>query len=228
MVSHLGGACAVLGVEAPGADGGETPLEDIHALAQHQIRAIRSVQPAGPYRILGYSIGGILGVEMARRLMAEGHTVEFLGAVEAGLPLKFAEEQTRLKKYAGFVRSRDARGMVEEFVGSLRQRKEKTAIAATERGTMAANHRRVAEAMARAFHTYDLQPLNVPLVLFFGDDTDEEVARSLTDRWAQVATAGVSMREVGGSHDNDEVLREPHAKILALAVDAELDRCDQL
>jgi thioesterase domain-containing protein/acyl carrier protein len=227
MISHLGGSFAIYGVEAPGADGAEAPLEDIQALAEHQIQAIRTVQPEGPYRILGYSVGGILGMEMARRLMAGGQTVEFLAAVEAGLPAESQEDLTRMEKYARYLKRRDLGGMAQELVSSMQRRRHKAVVAAAERGTLAANHRRVAEAMARAFHTYSPTPLDIPLHLFFGDETELDVANDLSERWAQLATGGVSMRIVGGSHDNDDVLREPHAKILALAVQSELDKIDR-
>src|SRR5262249_20750911 len=42
-------------LQAPGLDGSETPLETVDAFAQFYLRAVREVQPKGPYRLGGYS-----------------------------------------------------------------------------------------------------------------------------------------------------------------------------
>jgi thioesterase domain-containing protein len=47
------------------------------------IAAIRRVQPAGPYRLGGYSFGALLALEMAQQLRASGETVESLFLIEA-------------------------------------------------------------------------------------------------------------------------------------------------
>ncbi len=68
-----------------GLDGAEPPLTDINAIVEDQTGLLRSVQPRGPYRLLGYSWGGVVALEMARRLKAEGETIAFLGAIEPEL-----------------------------------------------------------------------------------------------------------------------------------------------
>uniref|UniRef100_UPI003EB98DD7 alpha/beta fold hydrolase n=1 Tax=Arhodomonas sp. AD133 TaxID=3415009 RepID=UPI003EB98DD7 len=47
---------------------------------------IRSVQPDGPYHLLGWSLGGSLAALVAAKLEAEGQTVQFLGLVDAFVP----------------------------------------------------------------------------------------------------------------------------------------------
>ncbi|WP_246318871.1 thioesterase domain-containing protein [Peteryoungia desertarenae] len=49
------------------------------------IAAIRSRQSKGPYRLLGYSFGGICALELARTLVAEGECVEFLAMLDTPL-----------------------------------------------------------------------------------------------------------------------------------------------
>jgi hypothetical protein len=48
---------------------------------------IRHVCPAGPYRLGGWSFGGVLAFEVARQLVAEGSAVEFVGMLDAN-PLR--------------------------------------------------------------------------------------------------------------------------------------------
>lgn len=68
-----------------GLDGAEPPLSTMDAIALDQIALLRKVQPHGPYRILGYSWGGLVGLEMARRLQAENEQIAFVGLIEPEL-----------------------------------------------------------------------------------------------------------------------------------------------
>ena len=62
----------IIGVLAKGADGNEPPLDSIEDMAALYVKAIRTHQPHGPYLLGGYSGGGMIALEMARVLAAEG------------------------------------------------------------------------------------------------------------------------------------------------------------
>jgi thioesterase domain-containing protein len=44
-------------------------------MAAHYVAEIRTVQPTGPYRLAGWSLGGVIVIEMARQLRAVGERV---------------------------------------------------------------------------------------------------------------------------------------------------------
>lgn len=46
------------------------------------VAAIKAIQPAGPYRLLGYSFGGVLALEIARALESRGDEVAFCGLID--------------------------------------------------------------------------------------------------------------------------------------------------
>jgi thioesterase domain-containing protein len=69
-----------------GADGTEPPFRDLNAIVADHIEVIRSVQPHGPYHLLGYSYGGDVALAVARRLGEEGERAGFLGLIEASVP----------------------------------------------------------------------------------------------------------------------------------------------
>ncbi len=52
--------------------------DSIEDMAQHCLRAMRSVQPHGPYRIGGLCAGGLIAFEMAVQLEADGQDVDLL------------------------------------------------------------------------------------------------------------------------------------------------------
>src|ERR1700722_6756976 len=68
----------VFAIEAGGVDGNGEPDNDIETLAQHYIGRIWSLQPNGPYFLLGHSFGRMVVSEMAQRLLAIGERIACL------------------------------------------------------------------------------------------------------------------------------------------------------
>jgi thioesterase domain-containing protein len=52
-------------------------------LGARLVRSIRRIQGAGPYRVAGWSFGGILAYEIARQLIEDHETVDFVGLLDA-------------------------------------------------------------------------------------------------------------------------------------------------
>jgi thioesterase domain-containing protein len=73
-------------MQQQGLSGDAPPHTTIDAMAHFQLAAIKAVQPTGPYNLLGYSLGGIVVLEVARMLCARGEDVAFIGMIEPGLP----------------------------------------------------------------------------------------------------------------------------------------------
>ena len=57
-------------------------------LAGAQLAAMRKIQPHGPYRLAGYSFGGLMAYEAAQQLRREGQEVELLFLVDPMAPGK--------------------------------------------------------------------------------------------------------------------------------------------
>lgn len=68
---------------APPGDGPDQPPAQVEQMAQLVLAGIRGVQPAGPYRLGGYSFGGLVALEVARQLRASGDDVEALFLIDA-------------------------------------------------------------------------------------------------------------------------------------------------
>lgn len=63
------------GVQARGWMSDRPPIVGIHAMADHYAGIIGAVQHEGPYDLGGYSLGGVLAYEVARRLQGRGEPV---------------------------------------------------------------------------------------------------------------------------------------------------------
>ena len=81
---------AVIGIQARGLDGQEPPHATVEAMAADYLREVKARQPAGPYHVCGYSFGGVVAFEMARRLWESGDEVALVGLFDATMsPLKW-------------------------------------------------------------------------------------------------------------------------------------------
>ncbi|RKI64410.1 amino acid adenylation domain-containing protein [Corallococcus sp. AB049A] len=82
LAKQLGPEQPFYGLQSQGLDGGRPPLDSVEAMAALYVAAVRTVQPHGPYRLGGWSMGGVVAFEMARQLQARGETVEFVALID--------------------------------------------------------------------------------------------------------------------------------------------------
>ncbi len=77
----------IYGLRAAGLEPGEDARADsIEALAARYLRQVLNVQQSGPYRLCGWSLGGVIAFEMARQLEEAGEQVSFLGLIDSYTP----------------------------------------------------------------------------------------------------------------------------------------------
>ena len=81
-------------------------LDSVEAKAQRYADLVRELQPHGPYRLGGWSFGGCLAYETARRLTELGEPVEFVALIDTILPLPAPDgatsEQLVLRRFDRF------------------------------------------------------------------------------------------------------------------------------
>lgn len=73
---------AVIGLQAPGLTRHDSPLSSVDEMADRYLAAVKARQPTGPYHLCGYSFGGLVAFEMARRLAGAGAAVGLLGLLD--------------------------------------------------------------------------------------------------------------------------------------------------
>ncbi|HEX6913336.1 MAG TPA: thioesterase domain-containing protein, partial [Longimicrobium sp.] len=85
LARHLCGPAALCPLS--GWSGPQSGLRTVEGIALRLARRILAVQPAGPYRLAGWALGGILAYEVAGLLLGRDQSVEFLGWIHpAGQP----------------------------------------------------------------------------------------------------------------------------------------------
>ncbi|WP_016908089.1 non-ribosomal peptide synthetase [Streptomyces xiaopingdaonensis] len=90
LASRLGPDQPVHGLQAPGLLDSSPLPSSLDEQAAAYVEHLRSVQPHGPYRLLGWSVGGVLAHTVATLLQDEGEEVGLLALLDA-----FPAEQWR-------------------------------------------------------------------------------------------------------------------------------------
>ncbi|HEX2189661.1 MAG TPA: amino acid adenylation domain-containing protein, partial [Longimicrobiaceae bacterium] len=77
----------VYALQARGLAPGERPDATVEEMAARHLEAVRAARPRGPYLLAGWSVGGTVAFEMARRLCAAGEEVSLLALIDSWAPL---------------------------------------------------------------------------------------------------------------------------------------------
>jgi acetoacetyl-CoA synthetase len=120
---------SVYAIEARGVDGISKPDQEIETLVRHYIDRIRTVQPHGPYFLLGHSFGGMVAFEIAQRMLGMRERVACLILLDTLVPkrlwpLRFilANLGSRLYDHLERIRSGSVTDSVNYYTRRLRLR----------------------------------------------------------------------------------------------------------
>lgn len=76
----------------------------IEIMADRSCSAIRTLQPHGPYHLVGYSFGGLVAIEVARLLRESGERIALLGLIDTLFDPRFWPTHIFLRSQARLIR----------------------------------------------------------------------------------------------------------------------------
>jgi len=85
LIPHIGVDVPLYGLQSPMLIGEAAP-PSVAGLADRYIAHIRTLQPRGPYRLMGWSFGGLVAHQIATSLEAQGETVAHVVLLDSHLP----------------------------------------------------------------------------------------------------------------------------------------------
>lgn len=115
LAEELGSQQPVYGLEPPGLDGVSARIDDLQELARYYVAQIKTVQPHGPYRLCGHSVGGKIAFEMSQIILAAGEEVEFLGILDACAPSALLENPRQHYQLGDWIL--EVVSVIEDFAG---------------------------------------------------------------------------------------------------------------
>ncbi len=86
VAKYMGREYSIYGLQSQGLDGKQAFLERIEDMASHYIREIQTIQPDGPYFLIGYSMGATIAYEMSIQLNRQDQKVALLGILDQPAP----------------------------------------------------------------------------------------------------------------------------------------------
>ncbi|MEM9463903.1 MAG: AMP-binding protein [Actinomycetota bacterium] len=237
LASRLDPRRSVLSVPYPGIDGSRPPHDNVEDLAADVLEVIRANQPHGPYAFFAYSVGGLVAVEMAKHLEAEGETVSFIGAVESGLGTA-GDYRSRSEKAKDLLRDGGYGALLGRLGAGVgrRIRNQPWRIShrvriATEESAMRRLGLRPSDwyIYDRMYHVtraaglrYRPPHVDAPVTVFLAEDSSDLWRETMAAAWAPV-TDELEIRIAPGSHDGHTLLVDPdNAGAMAAFIDERL------
>lgn len=231
LAEHLGSDQPVYGLQAVGVDGLRPPQEVAEHMAAHYIAAVRTVQPRGPYRLGGWSLGGNLAFEMARQLREQGERVELLALIDTGAvaPNRQPDQNDFLPLIMDLFPSEDELTLDDLRAMAPKQHLEYFLQRAMQAGIVLPGFApelgehvfEVFKANLKAMFYYQPKPYAGRITLFCAEQRPQsiEIARDPLLGWGAWAQGGVQLHPIPGAHA--DMVREPNVRVLA----EQLRRC---
>jgi aspartate racemase len=207
LARHLGPDQPFYALQPQGLDGQRPCLTSVPEMAERYIREIKRIQPEGPYRIGGYSFGGLVAYEMAQQLHAQNEEVNLLALFDT-YPGKMESRASALQNLRKLPLKDQLSFIVKKGSFVLMTLSKRLELQMLPRPL-----RNVREACAKAAGDYNVEPYRGQVTLF---RVKEKSVGSLDDPyaiWWRVAAGGVDLREISGDHLS--LLKEPQVRLLA-------------
>ncbi|MFG1785856.1 thioesterase domain-containing protein, partial [Rhodococcus oryzae] len=83
LSAHIDKERGIYGLQSPALSGAAPLPETVEEWARVYVEQIRTVQPEGPYNLIGWSLGGVIAHAMAAQLQSEGDEVALLAMMDS-------------------------------------------------------------------------------------------------------------------------------------------------
>ncbi|NPE50869.1 amino acid adenylation domain-containing protein, partial [Dickeya dadantii] len=216
-------------LQAIGIQNVATVPESIEALAACHIQAIRRVQPQGPYRFAGWSMGGVVAYEITVQLLQSGERVEFLGMIDSCNHKGLDTNHLQSCDAQQVSREMFIKALVENFDVSVEQVTGLCQIAdldqlvdrCIERAYLPADISRedvlvrinTIETLTRLLQRYTPSASQVPIYLY---TAEEALSDDVWRGWRDLVDSHSQLRSIGGTHGS--IMRQPLLSQLADAI----------
>jgi len=232
LARHLGTEQPVYALQARGLDGLMEPLTRVEEMASYYLKEIRSLQPEGPYHLLGASFGGLVAFEMAHQLNAQGQQVALLAMLNTNCPVYTLLHRVRCQ--LGHLKQRGLRSHAQSIGRAVAVRLNKRLVKpdgfnVVDRELQSLMERREDsdDALIKTvFGIYRASEAYQPVgkiysgkITFFWAEDDEADFEDNRLGWRRLAAGGLEVHPVPGTHGS--MREEPHVQTLV----AELRPC---
>ena len=222
LVRELGADQPVYGFQSLGLYDPKQAHRTMEEMAACYVEVMRSLQPEGPYQLVGWCYGGVVVFEMAQQLLRAGQTVGFVGLIDAHAPrpglTHYGWYLDRLRAIAGLDPKRFgayASRKLDGWFGSRQKRNARALEVQVSRGPLA-NREAVSSVNLRAVRAY--QPSFYPgrVTLFRRTEPAPGIAEDPWLGWRHLVGQLDVVPIATATHQS--ILRMPHVRALARSI----------
>jgi aspartate racemase len=233
LAQKLGSDQPFLGLDLPFSDATKfrTPYR-LEEIAAYMVRAMREVQPHGPYALAGLCVNAVIAYEIARQVSLEGDEVSLLAMLDAHNhayyknPLRDGRYTGRIKYHlSNLFRAdmKDGSAYLLDRLEEARRKVERTIWQLSMTSAKNGNGDRPHNSdfiVHPAFHRYEPLAYSGKITLLQSSDWPEGPYFDFRLGWMDLAAGGVNFRRVPGNHPS--MFTEPNVNLVAAELRARL------
>jgi amino acid adenylation domain-containing protein len=218
------------GLQARGLDGQAEPFTRLDEMAAHYIYEMRAVQPHGPYRLGGFSVGGVIIYEMAQQLLAQGEQVSMLAFLDAPAPdyPVYVGMNSLVRKLRNFLQmeagerwDRVARRLGQRVRTTLTSLNLKLHLCLKRTLMPELRIFRVRQLNQSMGDSYCPKPYSGTIHVFHAAQQPRNIVDDCTLGWGKYVSGRIQSEEVPGDHES--IFQLPNVVTLAGALQKRLD-----
>jgi surfactin family lipopeptide synthetase A len=236
LAEKLGLDQPLLGLDIPYADAIKLPtpyrVEDI---ASFLVRAMREVQPRGPYALAGLCVNAVIAYEMARQLTLEGEEVAPLIMLDGHNqayyknPLRDGRYTGRIKYHLANIIHSDVRKgsayILDRFEEARRKLERTLWQFSSDHGSngKASTMHNADPVVHPAFHRYEPKNYSGGMVMLQSSDWPEGAYFDFALGWKDLVQGGIEFHRIPGNHPS--MFTEPNVNLVAQELGDCLAKC---
>ncbi|HEV2705718.1 MAG TPA: amino acid adenylation domain-containing protein [Pyrinomonadaceae bacterium] len=220
LARRLGHEQPFYGLQARDLNATQEPHSDVKAMAADYVEAIRSVQHAGPYRLGGWSLGGVVAFEMAQQLLRQGESVSIVALIDSVTPQVMNRNLAHQQDIVAVLDELCRTGTDEQIKDAFAEAKRDGFLPPEIGFKDFPRWLHGCRVRIEAVRNYQPTPLASRLVLFTTSAPEHHKEHATADEnldltlgWSRLATGGLEVHTVNGEHQM--VVLEPHVSSLA-------------
>jgi len=226
MAHHLGAEQPVYAIQPLGLDGVEAYHNSIEEMARDYLGEIRTIQPKGPYSLLGTCFSNAVCFEMAKQLEQVGEEVSLLAIVDSPVhdwtfvsPPSFVEKLQRIPgriQRLGKRFRQDARGAISKMISAKRNKLRDLVDdnLYVLKNKQAKNLVKIQDKLAELYLAYNWQPYTGKITLIRSKQFAETEGYEFhISQWQELTEKDLEVHVVDGHHET--LFDEPEAQHLS-------------
>ncbi|MEM8593466.1 MAG: amino acid adenylation domain-containing protein [Pseudomonadota bacterium] len=239
LAQHMQTERPIIGIQAFGLTDDSVPSIRVEEAATRYIDAIKKAQAEGPYLIAGYSLGGVIALEVARQLIQQGDEIQWFTVIDAEANFKWFSRRIKPHKllYDFFKLMHPESPLKYSEFERVPTKRQIDHLASYSNDTLSPEFLARALGVLKGFKSmmdnYQAKPLHIDTLYISAESRiKNSLMRTLkwtglrkeTLGWEKVITG--QLTHISSPGDHESMMQEPYVKQLASVLDYSLKKSE--